>query len=160
MQSSESDGNSNLPAPVQERGLGQWSPFDLFNQMKSEMDRVFGEFRPFARSGQWSPALDVYSEGDSTVIKAELPGVNKEDIVLSIDDGDLIIRGERKSEERTEETNYVRMERSYGSFYRRLPLPKGVTEKDVSATQADGILEVRIKQPKPDQGTAKRIPIK
>ena len=67
MQSSESDGNSNLPAPVQERGLGQWSPFDLFNQMKSEMDRVFGEFRPFARSGQWSPALDVYSEGDSTV---------------------------------------------------------------------------------------------
>ena len=52
------------------------------------------------------------------------------------------------------------MERSHGSFYRRLPLPKGVTEKDVSATQADGVLEVRIKQPKSDQETAKRIPIK
>jgi HSP20 family protein len=160
MQSSESGENSNLPAPVHERGSTQWSPFDLLNQMKSEMDRVFGEFRPFARSGQWSPALDVYNEGGSTVIKAELPGVKKEDIELSIDQGDLIIRGERKSDERTEETNYVRMERSYGSFYRRLPLPKGVTENEISATQADGVLEVRIKQPESEGQTSKRIPIK
>jgi HSP20 family protein len=160
MQSSESGGNNNLPAPAHDRGLTQWSPFDLFNQMKSEMDRVFGEFRPFARSGQWSPALDVYNESGSTVIKAELPGVNKEDIDLSIDQGELVIRGERKSEERTEETNYVRMERSYGSFYRRLPLPKGVTEDDISATQADGVFEVRIRQPESERETTRRIPIK
>jgi HSP20 family protein len=131
MQSSESGGNNNLPAPAHDRGLTQWSP-----------------------------ALDVYNEGGSTVIKAELPGVNKEDIDLSIDQGELVIRGERKSEERTEETNYVRMERSYGSFYRRLPLPKGVTEDDISATQADGVLEVRIRQPESERETTRRIPIK
>ena len=94
------------------------------------------------------------------MIKAELPGVNKEDIDLSIDQGELVIRGERKSEERTEETNYVRMERSYGSFYRRLPLPKGVTEDDISATQADGVLEVRIRQPESERETTRRIPVK
>ena len=160
MQSTESGDTSNLPATAQVRSPSQWSPFDLFNQMKSEMDRVFGEFRPFARSGQWSPTLDVYNEGGSTVIKVELPGVKKEDIDLSIEQGDLIIQGERKSEERTEETNYVRMERSYGSFYRRLPLPKGATEKDISATQADGVLEVRIKHPESERESAKRIPIK
>jgi HSP20 family protein len=159
MQSSESSGNSNVPATVHDRSLVQWSPFDLFNQMKSEMDRVFGEFRPFARSGQWSPTLDIYNDSGSTVIKAELPGVKKEDIDLTIEDGDLIIRGERKTDEQTSDKDYVRMERSYGAFFRRLPLPKGTAPEDITATQSDGLLEIRIKQPKSAPQSAKKIEI-
>jgi HSP20 family protein len=151
---------TSSPAPVKERGLTSRSPFDLFAQMKSEMDRVFGEFMPFSRTTQWAPATDVYTEADgSMVMKVELPGVKREDIHVTIEHGDMVIRGERKSEEKVEDKNFMRMERSYGSFYRRLPLPVGITEKEISASQSEGVLEIRIKQPKGAVESGKRIPI-
>jgi HSP20 family protein len=158
--STKSNGTTSSPAPVKERGLTMWSPFDLFSQMKSEMDRVFGEYIPFTRSStSWMPALDAYEEGGQSVIKVELPGMKKEDIDVSLEEGDLILRGERKHEQKHEERNYTRMERSYGSFFRRVPLPAGVTEKDISAVHADGVLEIRIKKPSTTGQGTKRIQI-
>ena len=151
---------TSAPAPLKERGLISRSPFDLFAQMRSEMDRIFGEFMPFSRSNQWAPATDIYEESDgSIVMKIEVPGVMRDDIHIAIEHGDLVVRGERQSEEKVEEKKYIRMERSYGSFFRRLPLPAGVTDKEVSASQADGVLEIKIKQPKERVETTRRIPI-
>jgi HSP20 family protein len=159
MPATKTNGTTSSPASIRERGLAQWSPFDLFSQMKSEMDRVFGEYIPFSRSSTWMPTVDVFEKGDETVIKCELPGMKKEDIDISLEQGDLIIRGERKHEETKEERNYTRMERSYGSFFRRLPMPAGVTEKNVTASHSDGVVEIRVKRPVESNQSSRRIPI-
>lgn len=159
MPATKTNGTTNSPATIKERGISRQTPLDLFSQMRAEMDRVFGDYFPFSRATQWSPALDIYDDKGTTVVKVELPGTKKEDIHLTIDQGDLIIRGERKNEETVEEKDFMRMERSYGSFYRRIPLPRGVTEKDISAKQQDGVLEVRIATPPSGLESQTRIPI-
>jgi HSP20 family protein len=88
--------------------------------------------------------VDVYEANGDLVIHAELPGVEKQDIKLTLDNGDLLIEGERKSEEKLEEKDYYRMERMAGSFYRRLPLPAGVKPEQIHAQYTDGVLEVRV----------------
>lgn len=137
----------------------RWDPFAMFAELESEMDRMFGRRFPFmqplrrmgAAMGQgWSPSTDVYEKDGLIVVKAELPGVNKEDISVTLESGDLVIKGERQSEEEVEEESYYRMERFSGSFYRRVPLPEGVDEDRISAEYKDGVLEIRV--PKPSRG--------
>jgi HSP20 family protein len=133
--------------------------------MQSELDRMMGGWLPSLRvrrrpgemSGAWAPQTDVFEQGGSIVVKAEIPGIDKKDITVSIENGDLVITGERRSEEKVEEKDYYRMERSYGSFYRRVPLPEGVTSNQISASYADGVLNVTI--PKPDVTEAKPVKI-
>lgn len=128
---------------------------DLFDQLQDEFDRMWtGRWpllwptaHPFTPIEEWSPRADVYSQNGSIVIKAELPGVKKEDIDISVENGSLIIRGERKSEEKVEETDFYRMERSHGTFYRRLPMPKGVTAEQIKAEYKDGVLKVTVPKP-------------
>jgi HSP20 family protein len=81
------------------------------------------------------------------VVKAELPGAKKEDIEVTLDQGDLVIRGQKKAETEVKEEHYYRMEQSYGSFYRRLALPFETTAEQIKATYAEGILEIRIPKP-------------
>ena len=122
----------------------------------SRMDRLFEEWmrslpmrRPFGLGWDWPGEdlirVDEYREGDTEVIRAELPGIDPEkDVELTVGDGMLRMSAERRVEEKTEDTGYVRHELRYGSMSRTLPLPEGVSESDISATYKDGILEIRV----------------
>ncbi|MCS7203374.1 MAG: Hsp20/alpha crystallin family protein [Thermodesulfovibrio sp.] len=133
------------------------SPFE-------EIDRLFDEFmkRPFSlfrslvprlKEEVVSPAVDIYEEGDDLVVKAELPGLKKEDIEVKLTDDYITISGEKKKEEKVEEKNYFRYERSYGSFSRTFRLPLEVQTDKAKAKFENGILEIRI--PKTEQAKAK-----
>jgi HSP20 family protein len=144
------------------------TPGDLFASMQAEIDRAFGRHWPFferlRRPGElstaWSPRVDVFERDGGLVVKAELPGVTKDAVTVTVDDGDLVIRGERKAEEKVEEKDYYRMERSFGTFYRRLPLPQGVTADQITATFSDGVLEVSVPKPATPETASTQIPIK
>ncbi|NWF52299.1 MAG: Hsp20/alpha crystallin family protein [Nitrospirae bacterium] len=137
------------------------SPFE-------EMERWFDDFfkRPFSllrpswfpRIGfpeieEVTPTVDVFEEGDDVVIKAELPGMGKDDIDVKVTDDLITISGEKKKEEKVEKKNYYRMERSYGSFTRSLRLPTEVHTEKATAKFKDGVLEVRI--PKTEEAKKK-----
>jgi HSP20 family protein len=155
---------STAPAKVEEARPRRWDPFERLAQVQAEFDRFLGERWPLRRMaelpGAWAPRADVYAQNGAIVVKVELPGVNKQDIDVAIEDGDLVVRGERKSEEKVEEKDFYRMERSYGSFYRRLPLPEGVTAEQIEATFADGVLQVKVPKPVTKESTPKKIAIK
>lgn len=89
------------------------------------------------------PALDVFKRGADMVVTADLPGIDPaRDVTVTIEDGELVIRGERTREERVEQEGYLRMESLAGSFERHLPIPSRVKEADITATYADGVLTV------------------
>jgi HSP20 family protein len=123
---------------------GGADPFRELRRLQEEMDRLAGAFTPAAAS---FPAMNLYAGRDGIAILAELPGVAKEDVEVMLDRGDLVIKGERKSEHEVKEENYYQMERSFGSFYRRLPMPEGVQADQLSASFKDGVLEVRTPKP-------------
>ena len=144
--------NTNTGVAPRESGrMRRLDPVSMLNDVELAMDRMFGRRWPhfralpgmFGSEGSWVPQIDMYEQGNQIVVKAELPGISKEDIDIVLEQGDLIIRGERKSEHENTEGNVYRMERSYGSFYRRIPMPEGVREDDISASFNDGVLEVR-----------------
>jgi HSP20 family protein len=162
---------STVPVKKAERSLRARDPMDLFEDLQQEMSRFWGQmgpifprpsFRPFGRvpdATSWAPRVDAYDKNDRLVIKAELPGVKKEDVSVSLEDGDLIITGERKSESEVKEENYYRMERAFGSFHRRLPIPFDVKTEDVKASFADGVLEVSVPRPKEAKPTPQKIAV-
>ncbi len=95
----------------------------------------------------WAPRMDVYEKDNTLIVKADLPGLKNEDVQVELDDGGLVIRGASAAESEIKEENYYRMERSLGTFYRRLPLPFAVEPDQIQATMRDGLLEVRIPRP-------------
>jgi HSP20 family protein len=125
------------------------SPLRGFRDLQSEMDRLFGEtFGRLPRTtGQtaWAPAMDVTTEGGDIVIRAELPGVRREEVDVTLSRGVLTISGERREEEERKDAGYLVRERSYGSFRRAITLPEGVDESGVEASFKDGVLEVRVR---------------
>jgi HSP20 family protein len=136
-----------------------------------DMERMFDDFwgrrmRPWWPE-RWSmpaaleispPAVDLYEEKDEIVVKAELPGMDKDNIEVNLSDHSLTIKGEKKKEEETKEENYYKSERSYGSFVRSIELPIEVQSDKVKATFKNGVLEVRL--PKSEQAKAKEIKVK
>jgi HSP20 family protein len=138
----------------------------------SRMDRLFDEWmralpmrRPFGLGWDWPGEdlirVDEYREGDTEVIRADLPGIDPEkDVELTVGEGMLRISAERRVEEKTEDIGYLRHELRYGSMSRTLPLPEGVSESDISATYKDGILEVRVKVPARARTAPSKIAIK
>jgi HSP20 family protein len=128
------------------------------NDIRDEIDRFFEA--PLSRTSEflgWTPAFDVYEENDNFVVKAELPGMKKEDISVSLHDGDLIVSGERKSETKTEGTEVYRAERYFGKFQRVVSLPTQVAADKVSADYKDGILTVTL--PKSEEAKPKQIQV-
>ncbi|GAA0919117.1 Hsp20/alpha crystallin family protein [Pseudonocardia zijingensis] len=138
----------------------------------NRMDRIFDEWmrslpmrRPFGLAWDWPGddliRVDEYRDGDTEVIRAELPGIDPEkDVELTVADGMLRINAERRIEDRTEDKGYLRHELRYGSMSRTLPLPDGVSESDISATYQDGILEIRVPVPERPQTEPTKIAIK
>ena len=104
------------------------------------------------------PIVVVFEEKDDIVVKAELPGIEKDNIQVNLTDHTLTIKGEKKKEEEVKEENYYRAERSYGSFLRTLDLPRDVRADQVKASFKNGILEVRM--PKTEEAKAKEIKVK
>jgi HSP20 family protein len=149
-------------------GIRRWEPFSRLSQLESEFERLFDmrwpRILPFQHPGAgieaFVPRVDVYEQNGELITKAELPGVKKEDVDVSLEGGDLVIRGERKQESEIKEENFYRMERSSGSFYRCLPMPEGVKPDQVKATFSDGVLEIRVPKPQPAEEKSTRIKIK
>lgn len=140
--------------------------FDLFGEMQQEFGRFWGRAFPqlFVHRNPnepitWMPTLDAYESNGDFVVRVEIPGVDKEAIKVTVEQGDLIIKGERKNEGEVKEEDYYHTERTYGMFYRRLPLPEDVTAEHVHAEYKDGILEVRVPKPMRDHTPTTQIPV-
>jgi HSP20 family protein len=140
-----------------ERGLRRrrgW-PMNMFENFFGSPEEFWG-LQP--RSDSFMPAVDVTEDDDKIEIHAEVPGMGKEDIDVSVENGVLTISGEKKEEERKEETNYHRVERRYGSFQRRMRLPEGVDDESIDAAYADGVLTVTV--PKMEKASPRQIEVK
>jgi HSP20 family protein len=145
---------TDLPATTGEAQSKRWDPMQMIADLQTELDRFWEGRTPMMSlrrladmPTKWTPKIDVFGQNGSIIVKAEVPGVPKESMDVYVEDGDLVIRGERKAEKEVKETDFYRMERSYGSFYRRLPLPEGVDPKAIEANYADGVLEVKVPKP-------------
>ena len=138
-----------------------WAPLDQWTNLREEINRLFeAPFGEMARESEffgWAPALDLYEDKDHLIVKAELPGMKKEDIDISLHQGSLIISGERKEESPGGDGETSRTERFFGRFQRSLELPKPVDPNKVSASYKDGILTVRL--PKTEESKPKQITV-
>ena len=132
---------------------------DVEAMMRVPFRERWATFTPFFAGEPWTPAVDVIEKGTAIIVKADLPGVKQEDIALTIDQGMLTIRAERKQEEDVKKEGYHRIERSYGRFERTLPLPEGVDTEAISAAYRDGVLEVTLPVSQQQKPAAKTIPI-
>ena len=108
-------------------------------------------------SDSWAPAVDIFEKGDDLVIRAEVPGIERNDIELNVEDNTLVIRGERKQEQGLDENNVHRLERSHGKFVRSFRLPKTVDASKISAEYKNGILQVTL--PKAELAKPRRVAI-
>jgi HSP20 family protein len=163
------DEKATIPVKAEEHRPRLADPFDLFEELRDELARLWGQrpllarstTRPFAplATGTWTPRMDIYEQNGHLMIKAELPGMKKEDIKIELQDGDLLVTGERKAENEVKEEDYYRIERAYGSFYRRLPLPFEAKPEQIKATYKDGVLEIQIPKPAQPAPAAKKIAI-
>lgn len=124
------------------------NPFPFMRRLTEEMDRVFGmEPRFFGQAGTetaWSPAIEVFERDKKFYVRAELPGLAKEDVKVTIVHDGLTIEGERKEEKEEKKEGFYRTERSYGSFYRQIALPEHVKAEEAKATFKNGVLEIEI----------------
>ncbi|HSQ31343.1 MAG TPA: Hsp20/alpha crystallin family protein [Gemmatimonadaceae bacterium] len=173
----------SLSAPVQST---RYDPFAVMRRMQDDMDQLFSTFG-FGRLGQspifgsllpselgdvssrlaretgegvWSPQIETFRRGDKVVVRADLPGVKKEDINVKVENDVLLISGERSAESETERDGWYHTERSYGSFYRAMPLPEGVSGEQCEANFKDGVLEVTLPAPAQESRQARKIAIK
>jgi HSP20 family protein len=147
----------------QRQDLGAWSPFDQLSRLRDEIDQVFqssfgnwGASRGFFEG--WSPAVDLIDEKDKLIVKAELPGMKKDEIEVSLHGDMLNISGERKREHEAKEGEGYRSERYFGRFQRSVQLPHAVNGNAIEATYRDGILCVTL--PKTEEAKRKQIQIK
>ncbi len=140
------------------RGLMLWNPFAEIERIRREFDRLLEELVPREEGERvFAPVVDVYETDQELVVKAELPGVKKENVEVSIRDNALHIRGEKKEEKEEKTETYHRVERIYGRFERVVPLPTDVKVESAKAEFKDGVLEIRI--PKAEGAKEKKIEI-
>ena len=139
--------------------LSRWEPFRTAGQ-DSEMSRMLTDL--FGRSQEsnltsWAPAVDIYENEHELVVKADLPDVKPEDLDIRVENNILTIRGERKFEKKVDEQNYLRVERSYGSFARSFALANTVNSEAIKAEYKDGVLTLTI--PKREEAKPKQIKV-
>jgi HSP20 family protein len=150
----------------------QKSTLQKYTSQFEEMERMFNDFfqqRFFAPS--WMPRLklpeltdvlasvDMYEKGDDLIIKAEIPGMKKEDISIDFAGDVVTISGEKKSEERTERKDYYRVERSFGTFSRKLHLPVEIQIDKATASFKDGVLEIRMPKSEAEKQKSRKIKV-
>jgi len=160
-------GESGFPSAYSGYGGG---PFALMRRISDEMDRLFESFgmggsafpSSFGQSGSsqfggggqgmqslWSPHIEVRQREGKLVVSADLPGVKKDDVKVEVNDDGIVLQGERRDERTSNESGYYHSERSYGSFYRVIPLPEGADAQSATASFREGVLEIEV--PVPEQ---------
>jgi HSP20 family protein len=141
----------------------RYDPFRDLRSLQNEVNRLFSSNLSQAFGdegigrGAWNPSVDIYENKDQIVIEAELPGMNREDFDLTIENNVITLRGERRFEKKEETDNYHRVERSYGSFTRSFTLPQTVSGEGATAEYKNGVLRVTL--PKREEVKARRIEI-
>ncbi len=146
------------------------TPFSFMRRFAEEMDQLFEDF-DFRRdwlapvlgsefgAGIWSPQVEMLQHDGELIVRADLPGLTKDDLKVEITDNAITIEGERRGEKEEKREGFYRSERSYGKFYRRLPIPEGVDVKDAAATFQNGVLELKMKASKREQKKGRRLEI-
>ena len=153
------------------------SPFQMMRRFRDEMDRLFENFgfgrslmpsfghdlfsRSFGDFGEnvWSPQVEMFEQGGKLVVRADLPGLKKDEVNVEVTDDALTISGERRTENEEQGEGFYHSERSYGSFFRRIPLPEGVNAEDADASFNNGVLEIKMPAPE-KRSTGRRLEIK
>ena len=146
-------------------GLTRWDPFQELNWWSDRLNRILGpESRPARTEGEqaltygnWMPPVDIVEGKDRIKLNVELPGFKESQVNLTVENGMLTIKGERKFEKEDKEENYHRVERSYGTFVRSFTLPTSIDQNRIQADFSDGILHVEM--PKREETRPKQIPI-
>jgi HSP20 family protein len=146
------------------------TPFTFMRRFSEEMDRLFGDvgfdvdwLAPLGRAaklpGLWSPQVEVFERGDELVLRADLPGLTKDDVKVELSNDGITLEGERKGESTEDRDGYYRSERTYGKFYRRIPLPDGVDVDEATASFSNGVLEITMPAPKREQRKTRKLEI-
>lgn len=143
-----------------------WDPFRDLGTFENRLEKFFGRPLVTGNGGdkesmtvtQWSPLVDITEDDKEYVVKAELPDLKKEEVKVTVENGELTISGERKFEKEEKGKKYHRIERSYGSFLRSFTLPEGVSGEKVAADFKDGVLQVHL--PKDEKAKPKAIEVK
>lgn len=163
---------TTLPEMPKANGtLQKFDPLALFDTVQDELEQFWR--RPFFGFNAWPlvfptpvgtkatlmPRTDMYDKDGVLVITAELPGMTKENVEVELENGDLVIKGKTTAEKEVKEAQYHRMERTYGTYYRRLSLPFEVTAEQITATMKDGVLEVKVPKPAVTTPTATKVPV-
>ena len=141
--------------------------FEEFRRLRREMDRLFErfskEFKEFGKPIEFEfrePLLDIREKDDMLIARVELPGVEKKDIVLNLTEDSFEIKVERKKEERVEKEGYLKSERTYKGFYRKMTLPAKIIPEKAEATYKDGILEIKMPKAEKKVEKPRRVEIK
>jgi HSP20 family protein len=148
------------------RAPALWDPFRELEDMQNRLSSMLGRRLPLLRDGggdeftvtEWSPAVDIAEDDKEYIIKAELPGMSKENIKVTVEGGVLSIAGERKAEKEEKTKKYHRIERNYGTFTRSFTLPDDASGEKVTAEFKDGVLKVHL--PKEEKAKAKSLEVK
>ena len=135
--------------------LVRWDPFNELMNLQRRFSNAIDQSD--ATQGTWAPAVDIFEQGDDLVIRAEIPGVDKENIDIDVENNTLTIRGERKRDQEFKRESAYRMERIYGSFARSFTLPRTVDASRITAGYKNGVLELKL--PKAEEAKPKKIEI-
>lgn len=146
-------------------GLSIWEPYSSLNLSGETFHKLFDDTaRTLSGFGiedlgdvSWAPRVDIYEKEDSYVVRADLPGIKKEDIEIDLKDNTLAVRGEKKFNGKSDKENYVRIERKYGKFVRNIRLSDNVDSGKIKASYKDGVLEINI--PKREEALSKEIKV-
>jgi HSP20 family protein len=157
------------PAPAAAPVTRTTSPFELMRHFAQEMDRMFGEFGlrnrwPFVPLGErepglWAPDLEVTQDKGRLQVCLDLPGLKRDEVKIEITDQALTVEGERREEVEKKDKGYYRSERSYGRFFRQIPLPEGAQPDTAKAAFTDGVLDITMDVNTPQPAGARRIEI-
>jgi HSP20 family protein len=162
--------NTRLARRRSDGALRRLDPFEMLNALRDEMDRFWRDplrvgplAFPFGSvttsANEFMPRVDVYEQDNTIVVTAELPGLTKDDVQVELDDDGLVIRGKTQAQREVKEDAYYRAERSFGAFFRRLPVPFEVQPEQIRARITDGVLEVRIPRPVESRTEPKKVTV-
>ena len=154
---------AEVPAPKKDAMLAPRNAWNFFEELRHEMEEMWHRpwmpMRALATPKDWMPAVDIFRKDGDLVVKADLPGMKKEEVNVTLEEGDLLIKGERKSEREIKEKDLYRSERTVGSFFRRIPLTFEADPTKVSARFTDGVLEVHVLMPAEEPTKVSKIPV-
>lgn len=142
--------------------LTRYNPWSLFDQLQRDLNMPLNKFdsddNGSIATANWVPAVDIKEDDKAFTLMADIPGVDPNEIEVTMEKGVLTIKGERRSEKKSDEPNYKRVERQYGVFYRRFTLPDSANADAIKAQSAHGVLQITI--PKQEVAQSRRISVK